>query len=184
MRFGSATARRSSARACCWPAGWSRPACGWCRSTGIRGPDEPSDNPCWDSHTGETKRLKEVLVPPVDAGVFGAARRPDRARPAGRDAGRLPGRVRPHAAVQQPRRPRPLGAGVFDRSGRRRHPRRHGLRRVGPHRRLSRDGLVRPEDITATIFHCLGFTPETEIHDAQGRPLAISRGQVLHQLLA
>ena len=30
----SATARRRSARACCWPAGWSRRACRWSRSTG------------------------------------------------------------------------------------------------------------------------------------------------------
>src|SRR5213078_4273709 len=32
----------------------------------FRGPDEPSDNPCWDSHTKESERLKTVLVPPFD----------------------------------------------------------------------------------------------------------------------
>jgi hypothetical protein len=32
----------------------------------FRGADEPSDNPCWDSHTDETRRLKENLVPPFD----------------------------------------------------------------------------------------------------------------------
>src|SRR5205807_539346 len=32
----------------------------------FRGPDEPSDNPCWDSHVKETQRLKTVLVPPMD----------------------------------------------------------------------------------------------------------------------
>jgi uncharacterized protein (DUF1501 family) len=32
----------------------------------FRGPDEPADNPCWDSHTKETERLKTVLVPPFD----------------------------------------------------------------------------------------------------------------------
>src|SRR5438477_580869 len=31
-----------------------------------RGPDEPSANPCWDSHTDETNRLKNVLIPPMD----------------------------------------------------------------------------------------------------------------------
>ena len=45
-------------------------------------------------------------------------------------------------------------------------------------------GLVRPEDLTATIFHCLGYTPETEMHDLQGRVLAISRGEVLRPTLA
>ncbi|MBY0229229.1 MAG: DUF1501 domain-containing protein, partial [Gemmataceae bacterium] len=31
-----------------------------------RGPDEPSDNPCWDSHTKESERLKTVLCPVAD----------------------------------------------------------------------------------------------------------------------
>jgi hypothetical protein len=31
-----------------------------------RGADEPPDNPCWDSHTKETERLKTVLGPPTD----------------------------------------------------------------------------------------------------------------------
>jgi hypothetical protein len=46
-----------------------------------------------------------------------------------------------------------------------------------------RDGLVRPEDITATIFHCLGIEPQTEIHDSLGRPFTISRGQVIEPIL-
>jgi uncharacterized protein (DUF1501 family) len=46
-----------------------------------------------------------------------------------------------------------------------------------------KDGLVKPEDITATIFHCLGLSPQTEVHNAQGRPFAISSGQVLHSIL-
>jgi len=32
----------------------------------FRGPDEPPANPCWDSHTKESARLKDVLVPPTD----------------------------------------------------------------------------------------------------------------------
>jgi hypothetical protein len=47
-----------------------------------------------------------------------------------------------------------------------------------------KDGLVRPEDISATILHCLGLNPEAEIRDTQGRVLTVSRGQVLRQLLA
>ena len=31
-----------------------------------RGPDEPSDAPCWDSHTKEAHRLKTALLPPFD----------------------------------------------------------------------------------------------------------------------
>ena len=47
-----------------------------------------------------------------------------------------------------------------------------------------RDGRVKPEDITATIFHCLGYSTGTEVHDTMGRPLAISRGQVIRAALA
>ena len=45
------------------------------------------------------------------------------------------------------------------------------------------DGLVRPKDIWATIFHCLGFHAETEIRDPLGRPLPISRGRVIEEIL-
>src|SRR5437899_5635938 len=44
-------------------------------------------------------------------------------------------------------------------------------------------GRVLPEDVTATIFHCLGYSAHTEIHDTLGRPLALSRGQVIRQVL-
>jgi hypothetical protein len=148
-----------------------------------RGPDEPSDNPCWDSHTNETKRLKEVLIPPMDAAFatlvddlsdrglldetlvlclseFG--RTPRFNKRGGRD------HWGPVFSVAM------AGGGI------------RGGQVYGASDRLGGqpvDGLVRPEDITATLFHCLGFAPETEIHDAQGRPLAITRGQVLHQVL-
>ena len=36
---------------------------------------------------------------------------------------------------------------------------------------LPREGRVQPQDLTATIFHCLGYPPHTEIHDTLGRPL-------------
>ena len=36
-----------------------------------RGPDEPADAPCWDSHAREAQRLKTVLVPPMDQAYSG-----------------------------------------------------------------------------------------------------------------
>lgn len=45
------------------------------------------------------------------------------------------------------------------------------------------EGVVRPRDILATVFHCLGFPPETEMHDPFGRPLPISRGKVIEAIL-
>jgi hypothetical protein len=46
------------------------------------------------------------------------------------------------------------------------------------------DGLVRPADFVATIFHCLGFTPETPWHDTQGRPFPLTRGRVIEEIVA
>lgn len=45
------------------------------------------------------------------------------------------------------------------------------------------DQIVKPRDFLATIFHCLGYAPETEIHDPFGRPLPISRGRVIEEVL-
>lgn len=45
------------------------------------------------------------------------------------------------------------------------------------------DGRVEPQDIIATIFHCLGYHPDTLIHDTLGRPIPISRGEPIHQIL-
>jgi hypothetical protein len=47
-----------------------------------------------------------------------------------------------------------------------------------------KDGRVAPEDLTATVLHCLGYEPEAQIHDSQGRPLAASRGEAIRAVLA
>jgi hypothetical protein len=44
------------------------------------------------------------------------------------------------------------------------------------------EGRVTPEDLAATMFDALGLDPETEIRDAQNRPLPISRGTVVNEL--
>lgn len=46
-----------------------------------------------------------------------------------------------------------------------------------------KDGRVRPQDITATIFHSLGISPDSEIHDALNRPQVITRGEVIKAIL-
>jgi hypothetical protein len=46
-----------------------------------------------------------------------------------------------------------------------------------------REGAVLPQDITATIFHLLGIAPSTEVHDTLGRPSAVSRGEVIRQVV-
>jgi hypothetical protein len=44
-----------------------------------------------------------------------------------------------------------------------------------------RDGRVLPQDLQATVYHCLGHAASTEVHDTLGRPIAISRGEVIRQ---
>jgi len=147
-----------------------------------RGPDEPSANPCWDSHTDETNRLKNVLIPPMDQAFatllddlsergmldetlvvclseFG--RTPRFNGSAGRDhwgyvfsVALAGGGVRGGQVL-----------GASDRQGA--HP---------------KEGRVLPEDLTATIFHALGYRADIEIHDSLRRPLAISRGNVIRQV--
>jgi Protein of unknown function (DUF1501) len=43
---------------------------------------------------------------------------------------------------------------------------------------------VRPEDLSATLFHLLGIDPATEVNDALNRPLPISPGRVIEGVLA
>ncbi|MCU0705086.1 MAG: DUF1501 domain-containing protein [Fimbriiglobus sp.] len=44
------------------------------------------------------------------------------------------------------------------------------------------DGRVRPDDLTATIFHTLGIPPDAELHDTFARPIPATRGQPIRQL--
>ena len=135
-----------------------------------RGPDEPPDNPCWDSHTKEAERLKNVLVPPMDQ-AFSAlledltqrglldetlvvcmaefGRTPRMNPSGGRDHW---GHVFSVALA---------GGGIRGRPG---------LRRLRQDRRPSQGRQGRPQDLTATIFHCLGLSPETEMHGCAGSP--------------
>lgn len=43
---------------------------------------------------------------------------------------------------------------------------------------------VLPRDYIATVLHCMGLSPESLIYDSQGRPLPISRGRVVREILA
>ncbi|MEO1999878.1 MAG: DUF1501 domain-containing protein, partial [Planctomycetaceae bacterium] len=44
-------------------------------------------------------------------------------------------------------------------------------------------GQVAPRDLAATVFHCLGFPPETHMFDQSGRPMPISHGHVIESIL-
>jgi hypothetical protein len=40
------------------------------------------------------------------------------------------------------------------------------------------------DDLAATMFYLLGIDPQAELRDAAGRPLAVSNGRVVHELIA
>ena len=44
--------------------------------------------------------------------------------------------------------------------------------------------VVTPADYLATVFHCLGYAPETMVKDMQGRPIPISLGHTVRSILA
>ncbi len=152
----------------------------------VNWPREPGDtranNPCWDTHSKNSERLKTALMPPMDQaysalledlegrgllgetlvvwmGEFG---RTPRINPSGgRDHW---GHVFSVALA---------GGGV-----------RGGVVWGASDRQGAepREGRVQPQDLTATLFHCLGYRPETEIHNPLGRPVPISRGEVIRQV--
>jgi hypothetical protein len=148
-----------------------------------RGADEPGENPCWDSHVRESSRLKEVLVPPTDRAFSALIEDLDRRGILDEtlvvcmaEFGRTPkldaaggrnhwGSVFSIAMA---------GGGI------------KGGQVFGSSDKIGgqpRDNRVRPEDLSATIFHCLGHRPETDYLDRLERPHPISRGEVLRAIL-
>ena len=149
-----------------------------------RGPEEPSNAPCWDSHVSETDRLKNVLVPPTDNAF--SALLDDLS-----DRGMLDETLIV-CMSEFGRSPKMNGSGGRDHwgpvfsvalaGGGIQGGIVHGASdEIGAY---PKQGVTKPEDLAATIFHCLGFTPETEFHDPFGRPYAISRGRPIEQILA
>lgn len=149
-----------------------------------RGPNEPSDNPVWDTHANEPDRLRTVLAPPMDQAF--AALIDDLSQRGMLDETLVV------CMAEFGRTPRYNGRAGRDHWG----PvfsvalAGAGIRGGAVHGSSDaqgaqpRTGRVRPEDLTATILHCLGHAPDTEIHDALNRPIPISRGQVIRQILA
>ena len=45
------------------------------------------------------------------------------------------------------------------------------------------EGAVRPKDILATVYHLMGYPPHTEVYDPLNRPIPISRGTVIKEIL-
>lgn len=147
----------------------------WPREKG----DENAGNPLWDTHQKNAERLKTYLMPQMDQaypallqdldqrglldstlviwiGEFG--RTPKINAAGGRDHW---GHVFSAALAGGGIR----GGQVIGSSD-----------RVGGH---ARDGRVEPQDLHATILHCLGHGTDTTLHDVEGRILPAVRGTVV-----
>jgi hypothetical protein len=158
-------------------AGASLVQVNWTREKG--GSDS---NPVWDTHQKNTERLKTALMPPMDLAF--SALLEDLA-----NRGMLDSTLVVWMG-EFGRTPKINGAGGRDHWG---HVYSvalagggvkggvvHGTSdKIAAH---PKDGRVPPQDLTATIFHCLGYHPDTEMRDSLGRPHPISRGDVMRQV--
>ncbi len=145
--------------------------------------DDENVAPAWDTHAKNSERLKKALMPPMDqaysalledlkqrgmldetlvvwVGEFG--RSPKINPSGGRDHW---GHVFSAALAGGGIR----GGAVYGSSD---------IQGAYP-----LDGRVEPQDLAATIFHCLGLHPQTEIHDREGRPFPISNGHPINAIL-
>jgi len=137
----------------------------------------------WDTHGDNFKELKELLLPPTDRAV--AALLEDLATRGLLDEtlvvcmgefGRTPkinsGAGRDHWGACMS----VLLAGGGIRAG----------RVYGSSDRQAaypKDNPVQARDLVATIYHCLGIAPQTELHDQHGRPLRVCHGEPVMGLL-
>ncbi len=146
-------------------------------------PGNAPNNGTWDTHAKNAESMKDWLMPPTDAGVSALI-----------EDLRNRGMLDETLVVwlgEFGRTPRHNGNGGRDHwgsvfsmalaGGGVRGGVVHGSSdRIGAY---PRDGQVHPADLHATIFHLLGIDPHTEVFDTQNRPVAISRGSVLHAIL-
>ncbi|HLW68574.1 MAG TPA: DUF1501 domain-containing protein [Gemmataceae bacterium] len=138
----------------------------------------------WDTHKDNFRKLKHLLLPPFDRGVsaliddldqrglskrtllivmgeFG--RTPRINKDAGRDHWEHCYTVLLTGGGVQPG----LVLGQSDRNGA--YP--------------IRGRICSPADLCATIYHCLGMDPKTEMNDQAGKPMLLSRGEVIREFM-
>jgi len=153
----------------------------------VNWPREPGDttagNPLWDTHQNNAGRLKDVLCPQFD-GAFAALIRDLESRGLldetlvvvmgefGRTPKINPAGGRDHwghvfsVAL--------AGAGIG------------GGQVIGASDRIGgypADRTLRPHDLSATIFHLLGLSPDGEFFDALSRPRRLSDGTAIRELV-
>ncbi|PQO39539.1 DUF1501 domain-containing protein [Bremerella cremea] len=145
--------------------------------------DDENVAPAWDTHAKNAERLKNALMPPMDQ-AYSALLEDLSER----------GMLEDTLVVwmgEFGRSPKINASGGRDHWG-------HcfsvalaggGVRGGVVHGQSDRqggyplDGRVEPQDLSATVYHCLGIDPETTIRDPFGRPLTITTGQPIRAVL-
>ena len=138
----------------------------------------------WDTHKNEHKRLKEKLLPPFDTAL--SALLDDLV-----DRGLLDQTLVTWFGEfgRTPKVDRYAGRGHWGfcqsiglAGG--------GLKQGMVHGSSTRDGgypqsdAVTPDDLAATVYHCLGIDHQQVMHDPQGRPIHLSYGKPISAVLA
>jgi hypothetical protein len=138
----------------------------------------------WDTHVNNHKQQQrniQILDP-----AFAALLRDLKQRNlVGLHRGPVRRRVRSNSEAQSARRPRSLAVRLQrgDRRGRLSRQAMSGERPIPKGEKKEPADPVRVEDLHATIQHSLGINPEKELITPVGRPLTLSDGRILRDLL-
>jgi hypothetical protein len=141
----------------------------------------------WDTHADNFPRLKRRLLPPLDQGV--AALLDDLEARGLLDEtlvlmlgefGRTP-KITRLPGARHPGRDHwaPCFFGLFAGAGVR------GGQVIGKSDKIGAYPTTTPyspNDVGATVYHCLGIDPAVEVRDRQGRPVRLNRGEVMRSL--
>jgi uncharacterized protein (DUF1501 family) len=150
----------------------------WPREPG----DSTSGNPLLDTHSKNTERLKTALMPPMDLAYTALIEDLD-------DRGMLDSTLIV-AVGEFGRTPKINGSGgrdhwgnVFSASlvggGVRGGQVIGASDKIGGH---PKEGMVRPQDLHATILHALGHDSATEMRDVLGRVIPVCKGSIIRQV--
>ncbi len=151
--------------------------CNWQRTQGINGF-------AWDTHWNNFTAHKDDLVPPFDRAFHALMTDLDRTGKldetlvvVAAEFGRTPKITRSNAGREH--HPDCFSA-VFAGGGIR------GGQVVGQSDKIAARPAttpLTPADFTATLYHCLGIDPAGETHDQGGRPIQLSRGTPIRELV-
>ncbi len=146
---------------------------------------------CWDMHAdggglnNTYLDYERHLCPQFDLAFTALIDGPRTARPAEGDGRGGAERVRPDAARQRPRRPRPLSGGLDQLPLRRQHPRRPGHRLDRQDRLAPNDTPIEPPQVLASIYQGMGINLDTTMMPGPGgRPVRLIEAEPIRQLFA